>query len=221
MREDTWSGVDRYFENLLLEENPALSATLRENEVAGLPAISVSPMHGRLLAILARATGARKILELGTLGGYSTICLASALPPAGRLITVEVDSGYAEIARRNIARTTFSDRIEIRVGRAIETLPELARENAGPFDLIFIDADKESYADYFPWCMKLSRCGTAIVADNVVRKGEVLDPTSDDPRVQGIQRFIDLVAAEPRIDATAIQTVGSKGYDGFLLALVG
>jgi predicted O-methyltransferase YrrM len=220
MSEDTWSGVDRYFENLLLEENPALSATLRENEDAGLPAISVSPMHGRLLAILARAIGARKILELGTLGGYSTICLASALPPTGRLITLEVDSGYAEIARRNIARTTFSDRIEIRVGRAIETLPELARENAGPFDLIFIDADKESYADYFPWCMKMSRSGTAIVADNVVRKGEVIDPTSDDPRVQGIQRFIDLVAAEPRIDATAIQTVGSKGHDGFLLALV-
>jgi predicted O-methyltransferase YrrM len=220
MSEDTWSGVDPYFENLLLEEIPALSATLRENEVAGLPAISVSPMHGRLLAILARAIGARKILELGTLGGYSTICLASALPPAGRLITVEVDSGYAEIARRNIARTTFSDRIEIRVGLAIETLPELARENAGPFDLIFIDADKESYADYFPWCMKMSRSGSVIVADNVVRKGEVTDPTSDDPRVQGIQRFIDLVAAEPRIDATAIQTVGSKGHDGFLLALV-
>ena len=220
MNEDTWSAVDHYYEELLLPENPALSAALAESVAAGLPAISVSPLQGRFLTFLAQSIGARRILELGTLGGYSTICLASALPPDGRLVSLEAEPSYAKIAQQNIDRAGLTSRVEIRLGRAIDTLPRLARENAGPFDLVFIDADKESYADYFPWAVQLARPGALILADNVVRKGEVIDPASADPLVQGIRRFNQVVAADSRVRATVLQTVGSKGYDGFLLAVV-
>ncbi|MBA3962984.1 MAG: O-methyltransferase [Chthoniobacterales bacterium] len=220
MSEETWSKVDRYFEELLLGEQPALDAALRETETVGLPAISVSPLQGRFLTFLAQSMGARRILELGTLGGYSTICLAAALPNDGLLVSLEVDPKNAEVARRNLERAQLHDRVEIRVAPAIETLPQLVRENAGPFDLIFIDADKESYADYFPWALKLARPGTVLLADNVVRKGEIIDAGNNDARIQGARRFNALVAAEPRVRATAMQTVGCKGYDGFLLAVV-
>ena len=220
MSEQTWNKVDRYFEELLLGDQPALDAAMRETEAAGLPAISVSPLQGRFLTFLAQAMGARRILELGTLGGYSTICLAAALPNDGFLVSLEVDPKNAEVARRNLERAQLHERVEIRVAPAIETLPQLVRENAAPFDLIFIDADKESYAAYFPWTLKLARPGTVIIADNVVRKGEVIDAHNNDARIQGARRFNALVAAEPRVRATALQTVGSKGYDGFVLAVV-
>jgi predicted O-methyltransferase YrrM len=180
----------------------------------------VAPNQGKLLQLLARMQGARSILEIGTLGGYSTIWLARALPPGGRLITLEADPKHAEVARANIARAGLDEMVELRLGRALDTLPALHRENRGPFDLIFIDADKPGYPDYFPWALKLSRRGSLIVADNVVRKGAVADANSVDPMVQGVRRFTELVAAEPRVSATAIQTVGSKGYDGLAIVLV-
>ena len=170
--------------------------------------------------LLARVQGARTVLEIGTLGGYSTIWLARALPADGRLITLESDPKHADIARANIARAGLSGVVEVRLGRALDTLPHLAAEQCGPFDLIFIDADKQGYADYFAWSLKLSRRGTLIIADNVVRKGAVIDPGSDDPRVLGVRRFNALLAAERGVSATAIQTVGSKGYDGFAAAIV-
>ena len=198
----------------------ALLTALRRSESAGLPAISVSPSQGKLLHLLAKAQGARAILEIGTLGGYSTIWLARALPENGRLITLEADPKHAAVARENIAGAGLSGIVEVRLGRAIDSLPKLAAEGRGPFDLIFIDADKPGYLDYFAWALKLSRRGTLIIADNVIRKGAVIDAASSDPGVQGMRRFYDAVAAEPRVSATAIQTVGSKGYDGFLLAVV-
>jgi predicted O-methyltransferase YrrM len=219
MSEERWSAVDRYLE-MLLPNDDALAAALCEGETARLPPINVSPLQGQFLHLLTRAIGARRVLELGTLAGFSTICLARALPNDGRLITLEVDPQFAEVARRNLARAQLLDRVEIRLGRAIETLPQLMRENAAPFDLIFIDADKESYADYFPWTVKLSRPGTVIIADNVVRKGDVVDEACDNAQVQGARRFNELVAADSRVTATAIQTVGSKGHDGFLFAVV-
>src|SRR6202030_2892298 len=196
----------------------ALDAALADSDAAGLPTIAVSANEGKLLHLLARAIGARKILELGTLGGYSTIWLARALPVGGRLISLEYAAKNAEVARKNIARAGLADRVEVRVGAAIETLPGLVGE--APFDLIFIDADKESYTEYLDWAVKLSRRGTVIIADNVVRDGKVLDPASEDSMVKGIRRFNLALAAEKRVDATAIQTVGSKGWDGFALALV-
>jgi predicted O-methyltransferase YrrM len=221
-----WDEVDRYITDLLLPEGAALEAAVRASADAGLPPIAVTASQGKLLELLARVQGARTILELGTLGGYSTIWLARALPAGGRLITLEAEPRYAELARANIAQAGFGDVVELRVGPALETLPQLAAEGTGPFDLIFIDADKNNYPGYFEWSLKLSRPGTLIVGDNVVRDGAILDPDADDPSggnatIKGVRRFYELLAAEPRVSATAIQTVGAKGYDGFVLAIVG
>jgi predicted O-methyltransferase YrrM len=208
--------VDRWLEALLAPPDPALEAALEASAAAGLPAHDVSPLQGALLHVLARAIGARAILELGTLGGYSTIWLARALPAGGRLVTLESEPAYAEVARANLDRAGPAAEVELRVGPALETLPQLE----GPFDLIFLDADKQSSADYLRAALTLSRPGTVIVADNVVRGGAILDADSDDPRVQGVRRFYELLAAEPSLRATALQTVGTKGWDGFALAVV-
>ena len=220
MIQEQWTAVDRYITDLLVPPDPVLDAALQASAAAGLPSINVSPNQGKLLQLLARAQGARTILELGTLGGYSTIWLARALSANGRLITLEAEPKYADVAHANIARAGLAGVVELRLGRALETLPQLAAEGRGPFDLIFIDADKPGYPDYFEWALQLSRRGSLIIADNVVRKGAVADAASSDPRVQGVRRFNELLAAEPRVSATAIQTVGSKGYDGFAFALV-
>jgi predicted O-methyltransferase YrrM len=212
--------VDRYITDLFVPPDPALDAALRASEAAGLPAHNVAPNQGKLLMLLARIQGAHTILEIGTLGGYSTIWLARALPADGRLITLEADPKHAVVARENIARAGLGHIVELRFGRALETLPQLAAEGRGPFDLIFIDADKPSNPDYFAWALKLSRRGSLIIADNVVRNGSVVDGASKDAGVQGVRRFKELLAAESRVSATAIQTVGSKGYDGFAIALV-
>jgi predicted O-methyltransferase YrrM len=204
----------------LIGPDPVLEATLEDSDAAGLPPINVSPTQGRLLQLLAGAMGARRILEIGTLGAYSTICLARALPADGRLVTLEAVPKHAEVARANIARAGLAGVVEVRVGPALGTLPVLAAEGAGPFDLVFIDADKPSYTGYLEWALRLSRPGTLIIADNVVRGGEVTDPHSTDPMVTGIRQFNEALAAEPRLRATAIQTVGSKGYDGLAVALV-
>jgi len=194
----------------------ALAAALEASEAAGLPAISVSPAHGKLLWLLARTNGAKRILEIGTLGGYSAIWLARGLAPGGRLVTLEALEKHAAVARKNLARAGLADVAEIRVGKALDTLPELQ----GPFDLAFIDADKQNNAEYFRWALKLSRPGSLIVVDNVVRDGAVIDARSRDAAVQGVRRLYELIAAEPRVAATAVQTVGVKGYDGFAIALV-
>jgi predicted O-methyltransferase YrrM len=215
-----WTDVDRYITNLLVGPDPALDATMAESVTAGLPPISVTPNLGKLLLILARMQAARAILEIGTLGGYSTIWLARALPPGGRLITLEANTKHADVARANISRAGLADLVEVRVGKALDTLPTIAAEKAGPFDLIFIDADKANIPDYFAWSLKLSRKGSLIVVDNVVRKGNVIDADSTDPDVQGVRRFNEILAGERRAVPTEIQTVGSKGYDGFAVALV-
>jgi predicted O-methyltransferase YrrM len=215
-----WTAVDRYLTGLFVPPDPALDAALEASRAAGLPEIAVSPNEGKLLHLLARSHGAKKILEIGTLGGYSTIWLARALPPGGRLITLEANPIHADVARGNIEAAGLADRVAIRVGRAIDTLPRLQSEGAGPFDLIFIDADKPGNPDYLTWSLRLARVGTLIIADNVVRHGEVLDAASADPSVRGIRRFNEMLAREPRVSATAIQTVGSKGHDGVALALV-
>ncbi|HEX4944839.1 MAG TPA: O-methyltransferase [Usitatibacteraceae bacterium] len=221
MSKDTWNAVDQYLTDTLVRPDAVLEAALRESEAAGLPAIHVSPPQGKLLNLLARVQGARNILEIGTLGGYSTIWLARALPPGGgRIVTLEVDATHAKVARANLARAGFANMVQVRLGRAIDTLPELEHEGAGPFDLVFIDADKPSNPEYFAWALKLSRRGTVIVVDNVVRNGKVADGKSGDPAVQGVRRLNLMMASEPRVSATAIQTVGSKGYDGFAIALV-
>jgi len=214
---DTWSSVDRYVIDTLAESDPVLEAAQRAADSAGLPAISVSAAQGKFLHLLARIRVARRILEIGTLAGYSTIWLARALPPGGRLITLEFDPRHAEVARANLSRAGVADRVELRVGRAIDALPGLAAGD--PFDLIFIDADKPSTSDYFRWAVKLSRPGTVIVVDNVVRDGRVIDAGGDGD-VQGMRRFLEAAAAEPRVDGTVLQTVGVKGYDGFALLLV-
>jgi predicted O-methyltransferase YrrM len=220
MTQEQWTAVDRYLTDLFVPLDPVLEATLQASTAAGLPAIHVTANLGKLLYLIARLQGSRTILEIGTLGGYSTIWLARALPQGGRLITLEADPAHAEVARANIARAGLSGVVEVSLGPALETLPRLAAAGRGPFDLIFIDADKPGYPDYLAWALRLSRRGSLIVADNVVRKGAVLDAASDDPVIQGVRRFNELLAAEPRVSATAIQTVGSKGYDGFALALV-
>jgi|SRR5262245_3587127 len=220
MAQDQWTAVDEYLTDLLVPPDPALDAALEASAAASLPTIHVTPNLGKMLHLLARAHGARAILEVGTLGGYSTIWLARALPAAGRLVTLESEPKHADVARANIARAGLSGVVELRLGRALDTLPQVAAEGRGPFDLIFIDADKENNADYFAWALKLSRRGSLIIVDNVVRKGAVIDAATSDPLVQGVRRFLDVLAAEPRVSATAIQTVGSKGYDGFALALV-
>jgi predicted O-methyltransferase YrrM len=215
---ERWNDVDAYISDLFVGSDPALEEALAKSDAAGLPPIAVAPNQGKFLFLLARIAGARTILEIGTLGGYSTIWLARALPTEGRLITLESVPKHADVARENIARAGLAGVVDVRLGPALETLPQLASES--PFDFVFIDADKQTYPEYFTWALELSRPGTVIVADNVVRDGEVIDPSSDDPRVLGVRRFNELVAAEPRVSATAIQTVGIKGYDGFAIAVV-
>ena len=220
MDQEQWTAVDRYITDLLVPPDPKLEAALQASAAADLPPHNVSPNQGKLLLLLAQVQGARTILEIGTLGGYSTIWLARALPADGRLVTLEADPKRANIARANIAHAGLADIVELRLGRALDTLPQLAAEGRGPFDLIFIDADKPSNPDYFAWALKLSRRGSLIIADNVVRNGAVVDAASSDPSIQGVRRFNEMLASSPRVSATAIQTVGSKGYDGFALALV-
>ncbi len=220
MSQASWAAVDRYFERLFTPPDPVLDAAMQAIEAAGLPAISVTPQQGKLLNVLARAHNVRTILEIGTLGGYSTIWLARALPADGKLITLEIDPQHAEIARRNFARAELNGRVELRLGSAHATLPTLVDDPAAPFDLVFVDADKASTTVYLEWALKLTHPGSLIFLDNVVRNGGVANPNSSDPNVQGIQRGLELLASEPRVTVTAIQTVGEKSYDGFALALV-
>jgi predicted O-methyltransferase YrrM len=220
MTADLWSAVDAYFEQKLIPSDSVLEAALRSSRSAGLPSIQVSASQGKLLFLLAKALGARSILEVGTLGSYSTIWLARALPEDGRLVSLELNPRHAEVARANIARAGLGDRVEVRVGAALETLPKLAEEERGPFDLFFLDADKPNTTSYFDWALRLSRPGSLIVVDNVVRKGELANPSSDDANVRGMRVLVERLAGETRVSATGIQTVGTKGYDGFVLARV-
>ncbi|MFJ3174775.1 O-methyltransferase [Streptomyces roseus] len=218
MGQRTWTAVDDYFDGLLVEEDEALAAATTDAEAAGLPAHQVAPNQGKLLHLLARIRGARTILEIGTLGGYSTIWLARALPAGGRLVTLEVDPACADVAAANVARAGLADVVDIRRGPALDLLPQLT--DLAPFDLVFIDADKPSNPHYLRWALELTRPGSVIIGDNVVRDGAVVDPDSTDPRVQGVRRFTELIAEHPKLTATALQTVGSKGYDGLVMALV-
>ncbi len=218
--EALWASVDRYLNDTLLLPDSALDAALAANKAANLPAIDVSPSQGKLLQLLAETQQARRILEIGTLGGYSTINLARALPPGGKLITLELDPHHAEVALANVAHAGLAHAVELRLGPALDSLAQLQAEHAEPFDLIFLDANKDGYPLYFTAALKLVRPGSLILADNVIRDGEIIDPNSPDPNVQGVRRFLELLAADPRISSTAVQTVGSKGYDGFALARV-
>jgi predicted O-methyltransferase YrrM len=220
MSDTRWTAVDQYVADLFEPPDAALEAALADSRAAGLPPINVTPNQGRMLHLIARAMGARRILEIGTLGGYSTIFLARALPPDGRVVTLEAEPRHAEVARANFARAGLSDVIDLRLGPALETLPRLVESGAGPFDVMFIDAHKPEYPDYLTWALKLSRPGTLIIADNIVRGGAVADAASTDANVQGVRRFNAQLAAEPRVRATIVQTVGSKGYDGFAMAIV-
>jgi predicted O-methyltransferase YrrM len=220
MTQELWSKVDDYINEALVPGDAALENALKKSAEAGLPQIQVSPSQGKLLHLLARTIGARRILEIGTLGGYSTIWLARALPPDGRLITLEFSPKHAEVAKGNIAAAGLAEKVELRLGPALETLPKLAAEKQAPFDFIFIDADKKSMPEYFDWSLKLSRKGSLIFSDNVVRSGGIVDAASPDPDIQGVRRFYEALHSEPRVCATAVQTVGSKGYDGYALALV-
>ncbi|HQU25719.1 MAG TPA: O-methyltransferase [Acidimicrobiales bacterium] len=215
-----WDRVDHYLASTLLEDDPVLEAALAASDEAGLPPIAVSPLQGRLLGLLVRAVGARRVLEVGTLGGYSAICLARGLAAGGHLVTLELEPRHAEVARANLERAGLADRVEVRVGPAAETLRAFAREGVEPFDLVFIDADKSGYPEYFELALGLVRVGAVIVADNVVRDGEVADATSSDEAVRGVRRFLERVGREPRVEATAVQTVGVKGYDGFAVVAV-
>ncbi|MFG1318287.1 O-methyltransferase [Xanthobacter autotrophicus] len=215
-----WAEMDDYIVERLLPADPVLEEALAASTAAGLPAISVSAAQGQMLHLFARMIGAKRILEIGTLGGYSAIFLARALPADGKLVTLEFEPRHAEVAAANLARAGLSDKVDLRVGRAIDTLPKLEAEGQGPFDLVFIDADKPSNADYLHWALRLSRPGTVIICDNVVRSGKVLDAESTDANVIGVRRLFDLAGADPRLSATAVQTVGAKGYDGFALLRV-
>ena len=220
MSQDQWTAVDQYINNLVIPSDLELDAALEASVAAGLPPISVTPAQGKLLHLLARTQGARRVLEIGTLAGYSTIWLARALPEDGRVITLESDPGHAEIARANFARSGLTGRIDVRLGAALDTLPRLAENGEGPFDFIFIDADRSNLSEYFDWALRLSRRGSVILVDNVVRRGGVIDSTSTDPNIIGVRRFGQRLAAETRVSATMVQTVGAKGYDGFAIALV-
>jgi predicted O-methyltransferase YrrM len=214
--QEQWAAVDRHLSDLFELEDSALERAIENARRAGLPDIGVTPPQGMLLHLLAKACLARSILEIGTLGGYSTIWLARALPPGGRLVTLESDPAHVGVARTNIANAGLADLVEVRLGQASDTLPTLT----GPFDFIFIDADKPSYPAYLDWSLKLAQRGTVIVADNVVREGEIVNDRSDDPRVQGVREFLVQLAREPRVSASVMQTVGAKGYDGFAIAVV-
>ncbi len=220
MNEERWGDVDRWIDATLGLPDPLLQSVVESGRAAGMPEIHVAPNQGRLLHLIVRACGAKRVLEIGTLAGYSTIAIARALPPDGRLLTLEADPKHAGVAAGNLARAGVADRVEILQGPALETLPRLLAEGAEPFDFVFVDADKPPLADYFEWSLKLSRPGTVMVFDNVVRDGAVLDPASADPSVQGVRRLLARLGAEPRVSATALQTVGTKGWDGFALAVV-
>ena len=217
---DLWAAVDGYFGQTMLAPDPVLEQALADQQAAGLPAINVAPLQGRLLQFLIRLGGARRVLEIGTLAGYSTIWMARGLPAGGRLVTLEFDPKHAAVAEANLARAGLGDRVEVRVGAALDTLPKIAGEGLGPFDFIFIDADKTNNLEYFLWGLRLARPGAMIVVDNVVRKGEVIDTAAADPKVVGVQRLRDHLASESRVDATLLQTVGAKGHDGMILAMV-
>ena len=220
MSDPAWRQVDDWIAGQLLAPDPTLDAALAANEAGGLPAIDVAPVQGKFLHLLARMAGARRILEVGTLGGYSTIWLARALPEDGRLVTLELDPHHAAVARANLERAGVADRCEVRVGPAHDTLDAMIAAGEGPFDFVFIDADKQGNAAYLRAALALGRVGTAIVVDNVVREGGVLDPASNDPRIEGTRALFEAIAAEPRLSATAVQTVGAKKWDGFAIALV-
>jgi predicted O-methyltransferase YrrM len=220
MTEELWTRVDEHLNSLLAPDDEALQNALKTSAQAGLPPIQVSPVQGKLLYLLSRSIKARRILEIGTLGAYSTIWLGRALDPGGRLITLEAEPLHAKVAQANIHAAGLDSVVDLRPGPALDSLPVLVSEQAGPFDVIFIDADKVNTAPYFQWSLKLSRAGTIIIIDNVVRKGAIVDSSSEDPAVQAMQRFLAMLAAEPRVSATALQMVGAKGYDGFALALV-
>jgi len=220
MNQAQWTAVDRYITEMLVRPDSTMDAVLQASAAAGLPPANVSPNQGKLLQLLARTLGARRVLEIGTLGGYSAIWLARALPAGGRVITLEADVKRAEVARANFARAGVADMVQLRVGLALDTLPQLAAEGCGPFDLVFIDADKQNNPEYLTWALELSRTGSLIIVDNVVRAGAVVDPASEDAAVQGVRRLNERLAAEPRVSAVAVQTVGSKGYDGMAIVLV-
>jgi predicted O-methyltransferase YrrM len=220
MSEKGWNAVDAYFSETIVGRDGALEAALIANAAAGLPPIDVSPAHGKMLYLIARMAGARKALEIGALGGYSSIWIARALPPEGRLLTLEAVAKHANVARKNIERAGLSDRVEVRQGAALDSLPTIEAEGLAPFDFVFIDADKSNNPNYLSWAMRLSRPGTVIVVDNVVRSGRIADKSSRDPDVTGTRAMFELMAREPRLEATAIQTVGAKGWDGFALAVV-
>lgn len=220
MQQDQWTAVDHYITDCLVPSDPVLNAALEDNAAAGLPPHDVAPNQGKFLHLLALLCNAKRILEIGTLGGYSTIWLARALPSGGRLVTLEADTKHAEVALRNIDRAGLSDVVELRIGPGVESLAQIYDEGTEAFDLVFIDADKPNNPAYLTWALKLTHPGSLIVCDNVVREGAIVDADSPDARVQGVRKFFEMLAAEPRLSATAIQTVGSKGYDGFAVALV-
>jgi len=220
MNQEQWTAVDHYISQTVVASDPALDAAVEASAKAELPAIAVTPNQGKLLHILARLVNARRVLEIGTLGGYSTIWLARALAKDGKLISLEVNAKHAEVARANVARAGLSANVEIRLGAALESLPKLVNEKLGPFDLVFIDADKANIPEYFTWSLKLARPGSVIIVDNVVRKGAVIEANSTDADVKGVRRLNDMLASEKRVVATTIQTVGSKGYDGMTIAFV-
>lgn len=220
MSQEIWNAVDDYVAPRLAKHDDALAGALAASTAAGLPEIAVSQLQGQMLHVLAKSVGALKVLEIGTLGGYSTIWLARALPDGGQVVTLELEPHHAEVARANLQKAGVADMVDIRVGMAIETLPHLVAEGAGPFDLVFIDADKPSGPDYFQWALKLTRPGSLILVDNVVRNGELANAASEDEKVLGCRRLIEMLEHEPRVTSTVVQTVGAKGYDGFALAVV-
>jgi predicted O-methyltransferase YrrM len=220
MTQEQWTAVDNYFEGLLIPNDPVLDEALQAAQAAGLPAMQVAPNQGKLLSILAKSIQARRILEIGTLAAYSTIWLARALAPGGKLVTLEADPKHAEVARANLERAGLSQTVEVRLGPALQSLPQLAAEKTKPFDLVFIDADKLNNTAYFDWALELTHPGSLIIVDNVVRNGAVLDDQSTDPSVLGVRRLNQVLATESRVMVTAVQTVGSKGYDGFAIAVV-
>jgi predicted O-methyltransferase YrrM len=215
-----WAKVDRYFGDRLVQSDPAFDAALAANRKADLPAIDVTSLQGRFLELLVRISSARRVLEIGTLGGYSTLWLARALPPDGHIVSLELEPRHADVARENLRNAGVLGRVDIRVGPATKSLEALVAAGGAPFDFIFVDADKAGYPDYLGYSLKLSRPGTLIVADNVVRDGKVIEPDNPDPNIQGVRRFTDLISAEPRLSSTVLQTVGSKGYDGFAISVV-
>lgn len=220
MSQKVWGAVDQYLDKMLIPPDSTLKEALATASKAKLPAIQVSSVQGKLLHLLARIIGARNILEIGTLGGYSTIWMARALPEGGRIVTLEADPKHAEVARKNFARSGVENKVELRLGKALGTLPQVAADGRGPFDMVFIDANKSNMPEYFEWSLKLTRVGSVIIADNVVREGAVLEARSKDADIQGVRRFLEMVGKEKRVSGTALQTVGAKNYDGFALVLV-